>query len=155
MAGAERTEVATYTPTPGVSNRPTDERRAHGSWAEPQGGQKSRQPVIDLAVDAIGRLLVQNKISSAQEQAARQYQQLRAAYLAEFPDIGGYKSCLAGGTPGYDDGDGNAAVIAEYRRMEGRLNLMQRRELLWVCDMGNRPTNLVLLRKALDILGGC
>lgn len=119
------------------------------------GPEKRYLPDLDAACDVIGALYVGRHITHAQEQAARAFQELRAAYLAELPDISGYKSCLDGGVPGYDDGDGNPEVIARYRSIEGKLELGQRRELLLVCDMGDRPTNIELLRAALDVVASC
>lgn len=136
------------------NNRPTAERMARGAWAMPQGAQKSRQPVVDAASDMVGWLLVSKKITHSQEQAARHFQELRGRYMDELPEISGYKSCLAGSVPGFDDGDGDAAVIAEYRRIERKLTIPQRREVLRVCDMGEKPANIELLRSALDKMSG-
>lgn len=135
-----------------LCERPTPERHAQGTWAEAEGSMKSRQPIVDLAADQIGRLYTRKQITSTQEQAARHWQELRARYLAELPEISGYKSCLAGSVPGYDDSDGNPAVIAEYRTLEGKLGVVYRRELLWVCDEGNEPTSVPKLRAALDVV---
>ena len=134
--------------------RPTPERKSRGSWAVPQGGLKSQQPMVDVASDMIGQLLVAKQITSEQEQAARQWQELRARYVAEMPEIQGYKSCLAGSVPGYDDGDGNPAVIAEYRGIERALGWRLRREVLWVADLDNAPTRIETLRAALDVIAG-
>lgn len=138
----------------GAAIRPTKERKSRGTWAEPQGGVKSQQPIVDLAHDRIGQLHVDRKITTSQEQAARSWQWLRAKYLAEMPEISGYKSCLAGSVPGYDDGDGDAVVIAAYRAMERSLSLPQRRMMLLVCDMNERPPNIEILRAALDVIAG-
>lgn len=137
-----------------TAERPTDERMAHGKWAEPQGAMKATQPIVDLASDVVGDLYHRGQITSAQEQAARLFQQLRADYLQELPDISGYKSCLAGGVPGYDDGVGNPDVIARYRSIEGKLSLPERREMLWVCDANHQPRNLPALQAALDVVAG-
>jgi hypothetical protein len=134
------------------SSRPTSERKSRGTWAEPQGMGKHERPVVDLASDEIGRLYQAGRITGSQEQAARLYQELRAAYLAELPDVRGYKSCLAGSVPGYDDSDGDAQIIASWRKMEARMNLAQRREMLIVCDMEQRPRSIEMLRAALDAI---
>lgn len=136
------------------AERPTEQRRSRGTWAEPQGMGKHERPVVDLASDEIGRLYQAGRITSAQEQAARHYQELRAAYIAELPDVKGYRSCLAGSVPGFDDGDGNADVIRAFRSIEARMTLAQRREMLIVCDMEQRPRSLDTLRGALDAIGG-
>jgi hypothetical protein len=135
------------------SSRPTTERKSRGTWAEPQGMGKHERPVVDLASDEIGRLYQAGRITSGQEQAARHFEELRAAYLDELPDVREFKSCLAGSIPGFDDGDGNPEVIAAYRKAERRMTLPQRRELLIVLN-GERPRNIETLRAALDAIGG-
>jgi hypothetical protein len=135
------------------ASRPTSQRMSRGTWAKPQGMGKHERPVVDLASDEIGRLYQAGRITGTQEQAARQYQELRAAYLAELPDVRGFKSCLAGSVPGFDDSDGDPQVIAAWRKCEGRLSQAQRREMLIVCDMDERPRSLGVLLDALDAIG--
>jgi len=135
-------------------NRPTPERMARGMWAKPQGTAKSQQPTVDLACDMVGILHQSGQITDSQEQAARTWQELRAAYIAEFPDIAGFKSCLHGSVPGYDDGDGDPEIMRAYRSLEAKLSMSHRRMLLWTCDMSNRPTNIGCLRQALDLVAG-
>ena len=133
--------------------RPTEERKAHGTWATPSGAVKHQQPMVDMASDQIGILFVRGKLNPTQEQSARAFQQARADYLCELPDVSGYKSCLAGSVPGYDDGDGNPAVIQAYRSLERRLRIGgYLREVIWVCAEDNRPNNLDALRAGLDLL---
>lgn len=134
------------------SSRPTSERKSRGTWAEPSGMGKHERPVVDLASDEIGRLFQAGRITGSQEQAARQYQELRAAYISELPDVRGFKSCLAGSVPGYDDSDGDPQTIAAWRKLDGRLSHPQRREMLLVCDMDERPRNIDVLRAALDAI---
>jgi hypothetical protein len=134
------------------ASRPTSERKARGTWAEPQGMGKHERPVVDLASDEIGRLYQLGRITSGQEQAARHFESLREAYHDELPDVRGYKSCLAGSVPGFDDSDGNPEIIAAYRKMEKRMTMPQRRELLLVLE-NERPRNIETLRAALDAIG--
>lgn len=135
--------------------RPTEERKAHGTWATPSGAVKHQQPMVDMASDQIGQLYVAGKLNATQEQSARSFQQARADYLCELPDISGYKSCLAGSVPGYDDGDGNEQIIKTYRSLERRLRIGgYLREIIWVCAEDRRPNNLDTLRKGLDLLAG-
>ena len=134
--------------------RPTDQRKSRGTWAEPKGVGKHDLPVIDLASDMVGQLYIARQITGAQEQAARHFQELRSAYLDEFPDVRGFKSCLAGSVPGFDDGEGCAQTIAAYRSIERRLTQPMRREMLLVCDMNERPRNIETLRAALNAIGG-
>lgn len=137
------------------ATRPTEQRMARGNWRLPSGMGKHEQPVIDTSADIIGQLHDAGRITSGQEQAARHWQALRAAYIAELPDVAGFKSCIAGSVPGFDDGDGDAAVIYEYRRMESRLTRSQRLEVLHVCEDGYRPRDIAVLRSALSAIGGC
>ncbi len=134
----------------GQAVRPTSERIARGVWAEPVGAVKSQQPIVDMAHDMVGRLHCDRKITDAQEQAARSYQETCAAYLAEMPDIGGYKSCLSGGTGGHDESDGDPTVFAAMRGIERRVGIIGSAELYRVCISGDRPRNIQILRGALD-----
>ena len=133
--------------------RPTEERKAHGIWATPSGAVKHQQPYVDMVPDEVARLYVQGAITSTMEQSARSFQQARASYILELPDVSGYKSCLAGSVPGYDDGEGDAHVIAAYRSLERRLRIGgYLREVIWVCAEDNPPNNLDALRAGLDLL---
>lgn len=134
------------------AERPTPERIARGVWTKPTGMGKHEIPVTDLTADMVALLLHQQRITSGQEQAARTFQAARLAYLAELPEISGYKSCIAGDVPGFDDGDGDPVVIERYRDIERAVGLNGRRELLWVCDLGNKPRSIELLRWALDVI---
>ena len=137
-----------------VCERPTDERKLRGKWHVPKGSDRRTRPMIDMESDEIARLYVSKKITHAQEQSARSFQQIRANYLKELPDITGYKSCLSGSVPGYDDGDGNPVVIATYRSIEAKLSLPERRELLRVADSNEKCRHIDLLQSALDVVGG-
>lgn len=147
-----RDAVLEHRPQPRQSTRPTQERLSHGSWIVPKGAMKRSQPMVDMASDVIGVMYLHKMLTHSQEQAARRFQELRSAYISELPDVSGFKSCLAGSVPGYDDGDGDPAVIARYRSVEGKLSLDQRRALLTACDMGRRPQRNETLRAALDIV---
>lgn len=133
--------------------RPTPERLARGVFTKPKGMGKHEIPVTDLTADMVALLLHHQRITTGQEQAARTFQAARLAYLAELPEISGYKSCIAGDVPGFDDGDGDPVVIERYRDIERAVGLNGRRELLWVCDLGNKPRSIELLRWALDVIG--
>lgn len=140
--------------TDGKAERPTAERMARGYWSEPQGMGKHDRPFVDLHSDMVGRLFAGDMITTAQEQAARHWQQIRARYIEELPDVSGFKSCIAGGVGAYDASDGNPETIAEYRQLERRLSRVQRAEVLRVCEDGNKPRSLDLLRGALDVIAG-
>jgi len=62
------------------TTRPTWERLQHGCWAEPSGMGKNMQPIVDLASDMIGELYQGRQITTAQEQAARTFQEVRAEW---------------------------------------------------------------------------
>lgn len=134
--------------------RPSEWRRRRGVWADPTGSAKSTQPTVDLAADMIGALHCAKRITDAQEQAARTFQQARRAYIAELPDVAGYKSCISTSVPGYDDSDGDAQVIAAYRSIERLLTMRERSEVLRVCEDNDKPSRLETLHNALDKIGG-
>jgi hypothetical protein len=133
--------------------RPTEWRRRFGVWADPTGSAKSTQPTVDLAADEIGKLHVAGKITDAQEQAARTFQAVRGAYIREY-GLRAFKSCIAGGVPSYDDGEGDPVILAEYRSLEAKLSLRERSELLHVADDNHPPRALPVLRAALDKVAG-
>jgi len=135
-----------------AAERPTPERQKHGVWTKPTGMGKNEIPVTDLTADMVGLLFHQRIITSSQEQSARTFQAARVAYLAEMPEISGYKSCIAGDVPGYDDGDGDPRVIEHYRDIERAVGIAGRRELLHVCEEGQKPRSVELLRWALDAI---
>lgn len=125
---------------------------ARGVWTEPKGMGKNEIPVTDVAADMIGWLLFRRIITNSQEQAARVFQAARLAYLAELPEVSGYKSCLAGEVPGFDDGEGDARVIERYRDIERAVGRQGRIELLWVCEDNQKPRSVEALRWALDAI---
>lgn len=133
------------------SMKPTQERRSRGVWVD----GKVAQPDVDLASDMAGALYQDGKITQQQLETARAFSEVRAAYVAEFA-VPGYKSCLAGGFGGHDDGDGNPAVLAEYARMTRGLTKPQ----VMVLEIGLEMTpdsqrvNVPVLRGALDAMGG-
>ena len=127
--------------------RPTPERLERGTWAEPQGMGKDMQPTVDLTADLIGELYHAGKLNPSQEQAARLFQELRAAYLAEL-GTSGYGSCLADNQQGYDGSDGNPAVIAEYRALERKIGRIKTACLVLMTE--GKRVDLTALRRALD-----
>ena len=135
----------------GSTARPTPERLAKGTWAEPQGMGKDMQPIVDLASDMIGVLFESRKITGTQEQAARTFQQIYAAYLEELGVIG-FKSCLAGSIKGHDESDGDPEKIAAYRSLEKRIGRLKMACLRIECDKlpNQHPQSLTALRQALD-----
>jgi len=136
--------------------RPTPERLAQGTWATPQGVGKHMQPMVDLASDMIGVLYQTKQINTSQEQAARLFQELRAAYLSEL-GTKGYGSCLADNQTGYDGGDGNPEVIAAYRKLEDRIGRINTACLILECDRGptDRPISMRAIKAALNAVGEC
>lgn len=133
-------------------NRPTAERRARGIWHMPKGQGKSDRPMFDRAEDMIGRLYAEGQLTDGQEMAARQWQEIHAAYEAEI-GCKGYRSCLDIGSGGYDGSDGNPAVMREYRRLLkalGSAAAILRRE----CAKGpdDKPGDIAWLRLALNKL---
>jgi len=137
------------------TTRPTWERLQHGCWAEPSGMGKEEQPTVDLAPDMIGELYQSRQITTAQEQAARTFQEVRGEWEKELP-IAGFKSCLAGGVGGYDGGDGNPEAKAAYQAIERRIGMVKTAILEIECAKlaGAKPNDLIALRRALDVMGG-
>jgi hypothetical protein len=138
------------------AERPTPERMRFGKWNDPKGPGRKHRAIVCTTPDVVGALYEGRLITSAQEQAARHYQETRHRFLGELPDVSGYRSCIDDSVPGYDDGDGNPDVIRAYREITSRLRKAVgeagAREVLRVCGMDERPTNLTLLRRGLDVL---
>lgn len=145
-------ESLTAPPQPhhGPVVRPTPEREARGKWADRHSRGRSGAINLDLHHDQIAQLADAGEIDAAQAQAARDWQELRAAYLRELPEVRGYLSCLAGGEHGHDDSDGDPAVLARYREIEARMSRRMLAELMAVCEHDQPPRSIVLLRAALD-----
>lgn len=139
--------------------RPVDmvlpEQRDKGIWAEAQGFDMRDKPVVNLAQDMIGRLGHENKITGRQVDAARQWQELYAGYVAEL-GTRGFNSCLADSQSGYDASDGNPAAVRAYNAMCNRIGRIKVATLRIECDKGreDRPNDLNVLRAALDAVGG-
>lgn len=134
------------------TTRPTPERWQRGTWAEAQGAGRDARPLVDLSCDLIGRLYQEGKLTSSQHEAARRFQEVRDAFKAELGTVG-YRSCLAGGSGGYDSGDGDPSVARAYRALSERLGRHLRVLVDNVHRMGDeRVTDLAGLRAALDVL---
>lgn len=128
--------------------RPTPERLARGSWHTTKDGQ------CDMASDLIGRLGVEGKLTGQQVEAARTFQEIHAAYNAELGTVG-YRSCLAGGSGGYDNGDGNPEAVRAYNRMANHVGPKHLWLLRQDCAKGpdDRSWSIEGLRAALDAMG--
>lgn len=100
--------------------RPTSERLARGMWTT----AAPRAPVIDMAEDYIGRLYAEGLIQYHHHEAARHFQAIVAAFMADLP-LAGYRSCLAEGFGGYDGGDGNPAAARAYEAMKHKLGAVR------------------------------
>ena len=129
--------------------RVTPQRFSRGIWADSNLGRDS--PMMDLAPDMIGRLYATRQITSAQHDAARLFSEILDAWLVELA-LPGYRSCLAGGSGGYDGGDGNPEAARAHDRMKSKLGsvcyLYIRSELEKPAD--REPASLKMLRLALD-----
>ena len=132
------------------STKPTPERRTRGVWVE----GKDAQPDVDLACDMAGALYQARKISQQQLEAARSFQEVRAAYVAEL-GVAGYRSCLAGGVGGHDDSDGNPEVFRAYRQITRGLSPRQVVTLERGLDLSPADAGCLtvhLIRSALDAI---
>ena len=119
--------------------------------ARPQGPDKRSQPMVDLASDMIGQLYQSKQISTAQEQAARTFQELWAAYRSEI-GAAEYRSCLAGGVGAHDDSDGNPAVCAAWNSLCNRIGRVSVAAIKMNVERqaGEKAINLPALKSALD-----
>ena len=135
------------------STKPTAQRLARGSWISPD--KREGGPYVDAASDMIGRLYVERQLNASQEQAARQFLELREGYLSEL-GVSGYKSCLAGSSSSFDAGDGNEAVIKAYRSLEERIGRVKTALLQIETDKlaDQRPNDLEALKNALNCVLG-
>lgn len=135
-------------PISATTTQPTAERRARGTWHVTKIGLQ------DIACDLIGRLAVDGLLTGQQVEAARLFQEIHAAYVAELGTVG-YRSCIAGGSGGYDAGDGNPEAIRAYNRMAATVGPKH----LWIlrqdCAKGpdDRSWSIEGLRSALDAMG--
>ena len=103
----------------------------------------------------IGVLFEDGRITGSQEQAARTFQQLRAAFLAAL-GTRGFGSCLADNQAGYDSGDGDGEAEAAYNSLVEKIG---KPRAACLCREVNResrqkPINLRLLRLSLDAVVG-
>ncbi|MEY1555315.1 hypothetical protein AB3Y40_06735 [Yoonia sp. R2331] len=110
--------------------------------------------MIDLAYDMIGRLGAEGKLTAQQVESARVFQERRALYVAEL-EVPGFKSCLAGGSGGYDGSDGNPEAVQAYNVMVERIGRISTACLVIECGKltEQRPASLDALRNALNVLG--
>ena len=132
------------------STKPTPERQSRGVWVK----GKEDQPDVDTASDMAGVLYHKREINQAQLEAARAFQEVRAAYVAEIGTVG-YKSCLAGGFGGHDESDGNPEVFKAYRHFTQSLAKQQLRALEVGLDMSpDEAGSLIVwkIRNALEAL---
>lgn len=134
---------------------PTPEQIGKGMYDAPTGLGRRHKPFINTAPDLIGVLFRQNRISAAEEQAARHFQQVRAGYIAEI-GISGYRSCLDQSRGGYDGTDGDPAAVAAYDALR---KLLGPRHCAFVAQevdklAHQRTDNLLRLRAALRKIAG-
>ena len=114
------TAETTQGPPAGEIARPTAERLAKGIWTV----ASRSAPAVDDACDYIGRLYAMKLIEYHHHEAARMFQDIVAAFMADLP-IAGFRSCLAGGTGAYDSGDGNPAAVKAYDAMKRKLGAVR------------------------------
>ena len=129
------------------SNKPTPERQSRGVWVK----GKEYQPDVDRASDMAGVLYHKREINQAQLEAARAFQEVRAAYVAEIGTFG-YKSCLAGGFGGHDESDGNPEVFKAYRHFTRPLAKQQLRALEVGLDMSPDEAGRLIVWKIRNAL---
>lgn len=150
-------EPVTISTTPAQEREvaPTTEQRAKAAYAKPgEGKGNNAGHWRNLHPDMIGRLHHEGKLSQSQYEAARLWQEIRAAWVAEL-GTPGYGSCLADNQSGYDAGDGNIAAVRAYTAMRDKIGRVASSVLSIECDKGadRRPSDLVFLRVALNRIG--
>jgi len=152
---AEIATNATGGPEIGQTTRPTPERMALGKWIKPQGADKRSQPMVDTANDMIGRLYQQGQLTASQEQSARTFQELWAAYRSEL-GVSEYRSCLAGGVGAHDESDGRPEVYAAWYGLCDKIGRVSVAAIKMHVERGadEKPINLPALKSALDRVAG-
>lgn len=103
--------------------------------------------MVDLASDYIGQLFHSKQINSSQEQAARTFQELRAAYVQELGTTG-FGSCLADNQQGHDSSDGNPEAIRAYEALTARIGRIKTASLVLMTE--GTEVDITALRRALD-----
>jgi len=133
------------------TTRPTPERMALGKWIKPQGADKRSQPMVDVASDMIGRLYERGQLTASQEQSARTFHELWAAYRSEL-GVSEYRSCLAGGVGAHDESDGRPEVYAAWYSLCDKIGRVSVAAIKMNVERqaGERPINLPALKSALD-----
>ena len=147
-------QVAHYDAYPAPEdNRPTSEARSHGSYVQAEDSRTA--PWVNRHVDMIGRLGAVNALTPAQVEAARLWQEIHAAYLAELGVAQG-RSCLDISAGGHDGSDGNPAAMTAYRSLVRRIGTVHSARLCNEVDKGphEKPGDLPALRRALDAVNG-
>ena len=130
--------------------RPTVERLRKGSFRMPTGPERKSLPAVDEAHDAVAKLHRAGLISDEQEQAARDWADLKAAIRAELGVSQG-RSCLDMSPVVHDNDEGNPDLMQRWLRIEAELGSFKTGALDWTCILGHRPANLDLFRVSLDL----
>lgn len=129
--------------------RPTVERMRKGEFRMPTGPERKSLPAVDEAHDTIAKMHRAGLINDDQEQAARDWQDLKAAVRAELGVSQG-RSCLDISPVGHDNDEGNPALMERWLKVEAELGSFKTGALDWTCVLGHPPANLGLFRVALD-----
>lgn len=133
--------------------RPTPERIGKGAFKMPTGPGRKFLPAVDEAHDTIAKLHKAGLINDDQEQAARDWQDLKAAVRAELGVSQG-RSCLDISPVGHDNDEGNPALMERWLKVEAELGSLKTGALDFTAVLGHRPANLDLFRVALDLFRG-
>ena len=133
--------------------RPTAERMRKGAFRMPTGPERKSLPAVDEAHDTIAKMHRAGLINDDQEQAARDWQDLKSAIRAELGVSQG-RSCLDISPAGHDNDEGNPALMERWLKVEAELGSLKTGALDWTCVLGHRPANLDLFRVALDLFRG-
>ena len=130
------------------SNNPTPERAARGKF------EYKDQTAFDKHHDMIARLTAQGLLNSSMEDAARDYQAVRAGFVSEL-GIAPIKDSCDASQGGFDAGDGNPAAKKAHDDMRDRIGRINWAVLDQEVGKGpeGRPRDLEVLRNALTCVG--
>ena len=127
------------------NNRPTPQREAMGKF------EYKDKTAFDMHHDMIARLHSEGKLSKAQEDAARAYEEVRAGFVSEL-GIAPIKDSCDASQGGFDAGDGNPAAKKAHDDMRKRIGRIKWAVLDQEVGKGSegRPRDLGALQNALN-----
>ena len=153
MAKAKKAKKAKAPVQPVYSTaiRPTPERLRHGKVSIPTGQHHDDLPAHDTHHDCIAVMHLRGVLTDEQEMGARKWQWLRYR-LKEELGVNEGRSCLDIAPAGYDATEGDPQFMRYWRDLEAELGWVKVGALDHTCIRGQKPSNLDLLRAALEVV---